>query len=192
MKTWGYLRENSEKAKKAGIDLDTGLKRTGLDEYLKVIFPKTNDWIYDKEIEKTGSKRRPDYRSESLKLIIEFDGLPHYMSPLSIINDQKSTMFYKELGYKVVRIPYFIQLSNKAVKELFGVEVKEPLFDEKIPSLNVKSKCSPAFLCLAGIERMAKEFQRFPEQFETNLKHLKEIGNDFLTGASLLEYFYNR
>ena len=74
---WGFLRETSELAKKAGIDKDTGIHRTGLDEYLKVIFPNINDWIHDKALGKINDityKSRPDYRSETLKLIIEFDG----------------------------------------------------------------------------------------------------------------------
>jgi hypothetical protein len=37
---WGFLRETSELAKKAGKDKDTGLHRTGLEDYLKVIFPQ--------------------------------------------------------------------------------------------------------------------------------------------------------
>ena len=75
-KNWGFLRETSELAKKAGIDKDTGLVRTGLNEYLDVIFPDTHDWQHDKAFgEHDGFKYkiRPDYRSDSLKLIVEFD-----------------------------------------------------------------------------------------------------------------------
>ena len=32
-KVWGFLRETTELAQKAGIDKDTGLIRTGLNEY---------------------------------------------------------------------------------------------------------------------------------------------------------------
>ena len=40
---WGFLRETTALANKAGIDKATGLHRTGLEKYLKVIFPQTND-----------------------------------------------------------------------------------------------------------------------------------------------------
>ena len=50
MNKWGFLRETAELAKKAGIDKDTGLHRTGLENYLEVIFPKINDWIHDKAL----------------------------------------------------------------------------------------------------------------------------------------------
>ena len=47
---WGFLRETEESAKKAGVDPDTGLHRTGLEKYLKVIYPMVNDWIHDQSI----------------------------------------------------------------------------------------------------------------------------------------------
>lgn len=190
MAKWGFLRETTEQAKKAGIDKDTGLHRTGLNEYLKVIFPDVSDWVHDKVFpyacngKKT--RRKPDYRSDSLKLIIEFDGIQHYTDPLNILNDEESVKFYESCGFKVVRIPFFIQLSNDAVKTMFGVDVKEPLFDESIPSLGIKGKNTPAFLCPAGIERMRKELLRFPGQYAVNKKFLEKEGNPFLTGIAYL------
>lgn len=192
---WGFLRETKEKAKKAGIDPDTGLHRNGLDEYLEVIFPDTNDWIHDKMIDDLPngitSKRRPDYRSKSLNLIVEFDGLQHYTDPDKILNDAEAIKFYEGLGYKVVRIPYFVQLTNKVVKQLFGVDVSEPLFDETVPSLGVKGKNTPAYLCGAGIDRMAKEFHKFPEQYKINLDFIKAANDEYHSGAELLERLYN-
>ncbi|MBO4441668.1 DUF559 domain-containing protein [bacterium] len=189
-KVWGFLRETVEKAIHDDIhhpDI-TGLKRTGLEEYLKVIFPNTNDWIHNKALGK-GYKIRPDYRSDSLKLIIEFDGLQHYTNPKNIEKDDKNTKIYKSCGYKVVRIPYFIQLTNKAVEQMFGVKVKEPLFDGKIPSLSISN--SPAFLCPAGLQRMAEEFAKFPEQYEVNRQALEKAGNPYLSGVELLEKAVN-
>lgn len=195
MKQWGYLRETTADAKKAGVDPDTRLCRTGLEEYLKVIFPDTNDWIHDKAICKMLDgkvlRTRPDYRSETRMMIVEFDGVQHYSNPDVILRDVQNTANYEKLKYKVVRIPYFIQLTNKAVKELFGVIVEEPLFDVRYASLGA-SRGSPAYLCPAGLERMAKDFLRFPKQYHINLKALKDCDNDILTGASLLEAAYNR
>ena len=189
---YGFLRKTKEQAEKAGPDLVTGVCRTGLDEYLEVIFPGV-EWIHDKT---TGlldhgkkSRRRPDYRSEELKMIVEFDGIQHYTSPLQIEKDYLSTCFYEHYGYKVVRIPYFIQLSNNAVKTLFGVDVDVELFDESLPSLNVEDKCCPSFLCSLGVERMAHEFRSFPEQYFANINHL-DTYRDIYSGKSLLERAY--
>lgn len=191
MPKWGFLRETRELAVKAGIDKDTGLHRTGLDEYLEVIFPEISDWEHDKTfphiVDGKKCRKRPDYRSETLKLIIEVDGLPHYTNPQNILKDKETTLLYESFGYKVVRIPYFIQLTNNAVKQLFDRDVEEPLFDENIPSLGVKGNNTPAFLCYAGIERMKEEFRKFPEQYQTNKKFLLESGDLYLTRVDLIE-----
>lgn len=186
---WGFLREDAADANKAGLDVDTGLHRTGLEEYLAVIFPDINDWIHDKALGKANGKtyrNRPDYRSETLKLIIEFDGMPHYTSPNNILRDDKNTKLYKNLGYKVVRIPYFIQLTNDAVKKLFNINVREKLFNPSIPSLGKNGQNTPAYLCPAGVERMKKEFSQFPEQYKVNKEFLRQQNDPFLTGVDLI------
>ena len=191
---WGFLRETEALAKRAGIDKDTGLHRTGLENYLKVIFPKIDDWIHDKAlgmVNGTLYRSRPDYRSEELKLIIEFDGLQHYTKPDIIEKDLKTTELYINLGYKVVRIPYFIQLTNKAVKTLFDVDVPEELFDETISSLGIEGQNTPAYLCSAGVKRMAGEFEKFPEQYKTNMDFLKKQNDPYKSGVPFLENEYN-
>jgi hypothetical protein len=190
MNKWGFLRENTKNAIKAGIDKETGLHRTGLEEYLKVIFPDINDWIHDMplgKIDGVNNKIRPDYRSELLKLVVEFDGVHHYQKPHIIENDTAKTKRYEEYGYKVVRIPYFIQLTNTAVKTLFNVIVEEPLFDVNIPSLSPSSYNTPAYLCPIGIERMIREFKQFPDQLEVNYRHLIKFNSEFTTGISYLK-----
>lgn len=194
MNKWGFLRETSNAAQKAGIDRDTGVHRTGLEEYLAIIFPTVKDWVHDRALGEVAGRKirsRPDYRSEQLKLIVEFDGLQHYTKPDKVQNDADLTTLYQSLGYKVVRIPYFIQLSNKAVKTLFEVDFPEPLFDESIPSLGIKGLNTPAYLCPAGVKRMAQEFKRFPEQYRVNINVLKHQGNSFLTGVEFLEREFN-
>lgn len=195
MKNWGFLRETNLLAKKAGIDKDTGLHRTGLDDYLKIIFPEIDDWIHDKTLGMVNGKMyrsRPDYRSETLKMIVEFDGLQHYTKPDIIEKDLKTTELYESFGYKVVRIPYFIQLTNKAVKTLFDIDVPIELFDDKISSLGIESQNTPAYLCPAGVKRMAEEFTKFPEQYKTNIDFLKKQNNSFRTGVEFLENEYNK
>ncbi|KGF17040.1 hypothetical protein HMPREF1640_08045 [Prevotella sp. S7-1-8] len=189
---WGFLRETKYMAEKAGLDKDTGLHRTGMEDYLKVIFPEipAEEWIHDQSIKASGRRSRPDYRCETLKLIIEFDGVQHYQKPDRIRSDNENQRFYEELGYKVVRIPYFIQLSNNVVKSMFDRNIDEPLFDESIPSLGIKGKNTPAYCCPLGIKRMAREFIYYPEQYITNLKALKNENDDFLTGVSILEEEY--
>lgn len=189
---WGFLRETEVAAQKAGIDKDTGLHRTGLEVYLKTIFPDVDDWVHDKAVPHLivnckSCRRRPDYRSEKLKMIVEFDGLQHYTNPDIIERDIESTNIYECFGYKVVRIPYFIQLTNRAVKVMFNVDVLEELFDEKVPSLSINGRNTPAYLCHAGVKRMIEEFNKFPEQYKVNVDFLKTLADRFKSGIELLE-----
>ena len=190
---WGFLRETNKKAKEAGVDKDSGLHRTGMEEYLAVIFPEiqADEWIHDQAIDGISDKKRPDYRCERLKLIIEIDGIPHYQSPKKIKVDIENQKLYEKHGYKVVRIPYFIQLSNSVVKLIFDREdIKETLFDESIPTFCIKKENTPAFCCPAGLKRMAQEFLNFPNQYKVNLKALEDANDDFFTGVSLLKKEY--
>lgn len=191
---WGFLREDAQKAEKAGADKNTGLPRTSLKEYLDVIFPKVKDWVHDQSIGmKLDGKKlriRPDYRSDKLKLVVEFDGTQHYEKPDIILRDLRNTESYRRLGYKVVRIPYFIQLTQEAVKTLFGVKTG-PLFDGKYPSLGT-GRGSPACLPYTGLMRMARVFLLFPEQYKVNVEALKKDDDDFLTGVSRLEKIYKK
>lgn len=188
---FGYLRETQKHVEKDPIDPVTGICRTSLPDYLNAIYPDINDWIFDKStglIDKdTGKKslRRPDARSEKLKLIVEIDGLPHYQNPDIILRDEISTKFYEDYGYKVVRIPYFIQLSNNAVKTLFDKECNIELFDESHSSMSPELRNTPAYMCPLGIERMNNEFSRFPGQLNVNMKHLK----NYESNISGLEFF---
>lgn len=137
-----------------------------------------------------GLRIRPDYKSDALKLIVEFGGIQHYTNSLQIIKDFENTKKYEALSYKVIRIPYFIQLSKTAVKTLFGIDTHD-LFDDKIPSLSTKSQNTPAFLCPQGIIRMASDFLKFPEQYKSNIDAL-EKEDETLSGVKYLEDTYLR
>lgn len=160
-----------------------------------MIFPSVNDWVHDKTtgliLNNKKLRKRPDYRSNRLKLIIEYDGLPHYQKPDIILKDYSDTKLYERFGYKVVRIPYFIQLTRSSVKQIFDVDCDFELFPENVPSLNIKSCNTPAYLCNAGIMRMANEFRLFPEQYQVNIEYLKSLNNEYLTDALLLEREYS-
>jgi len=182
-----YIRETREMAEKAA-NKDSESKFVGLDDYLKFLFPGKT-WIHDKPFGKRGGqcyRIRPDFLCEDEKIIIEFDGLQHYTNPLNIRKDRENQKIYESLGFKVVRIPYFINLTTDVVKEMFGISVKRNLFDSIYPSMSVKWQNTPAFCCYDGILRMAKEFKRYPKQYEVNIRQLEADNDDELSGASLL------
>lgn len=63
---------------------------------------------------------RENEKQVSKEPIDPITGLPRttLKEYLNIIRDDTSTKFYEDYGYKVVRIPYFIQLSNDTVEQL--------------------------------------------------------------------------
>ena len=188
---FGFLREDTRRANFKGSDDIYKIKRTGLEVYLSVIFPSVNDWVHDESIgEINGVKYRfrPDYRSESLKMIVEFDGIGHYNDPTIVLDDIRKTSLYESAGYKVVRIPYFIQLTNDVVKQMFDVEMDRKLFDETIASMSIRWKNTPAFLCHLGVKRMADEIVKYPQQMEVNLSELRREENLYDNGSELSGY----
>ena len=183
-----YIRETREMAEKAAMH-NPESKFIGLDDYLPFLYPNKT-WIHDKPFGKRGGQSyriRPDFLCEEVKLIIEFDGLQHYTNPLNIRKDFENQAIYESLGFKVIRIPYFINLTTDVVRETFGINVHGNLFDPNIPSMSVKWQNTPAFCCYEGIIRMAEDFKRYPQQYEVNMRQLEADNDEGLSGASLLK-----
>ncbi len=188
---WGFLRETQRKAEESGLDKDTGLCRTGLEKYLQVIYPEidSSEWVHNKQVG-NGCSKRPDYRCEKLHLIIEFDGVLHYQKPEDIIRDIENQMEYETLEYQIIRIPYFIQLTNEVIEQLFGRKVEEQMFPPSVPSMGIKGKNTPAFCCIEGLKRMASDFRKFPQQYEVNKAALEKVNKEYLTGIKELDKYY--
>ena len=67
-----------------------------------------------------GRRFRPDYHSDRHKLVVEFDGDQHYRSSRVILGDVERDAFFTASGFRVIRIPYFVQLSHAVIMHLFG------------------------------------------------------------------------
>lgn len=197
---WGFIREKQEQADKAGITTVNGINicRTGLKKYLLVVFPQIpeGEWHDDKRCDEIYNKIRrgikPDFwcNYENSKYVIEFDGPDHYNKPDEIRKDKEKQEIYEKFGYTVIHIPYFIQLTNEVVKTMFGVEVHEELFDPNIPSMASKGRNTPAYCCPAGLIRMAKDFMKYPQQYQVNIAALEKENDEFLTGCEMLKQAY--
>lgn len=172
---WKYLRETSGRY----FNPD---RNTPLCDYLEAIFP-SRAWVYNRRVEKQiqlarGSKKtrqfRPDARCEELDLIVEFDGLPHYQDIMRVIDDQERDGYFESLGYTVVRIPYFIQLSNVNIQHLFHVDVAEPMCQLRYSFFDTGGRAhgldiAPGSMCELGVERFVKDFKSFPKDTQEAL-----------------------
>lgn len=135
------------------------LNEYGLGEnYIKPMYG--NDVICDKQF--PGHKFRPDFRIDSQKLIVEYDGFYHYTDPKVIMFDIKKAEILNQAGYKIVRIPYFVQLtSQNIIEEVFkihGIDISNLDFTGvnyiDYPQGFISDDCHlPAEYCELGINR---------------------------------------
>jgi hypothetical protein len=128
----------TRKAKVGGLSPGKKDKKTKkimgdtIKEVLEVFIPekKYGKIQVRKTLKKLGyegkSNIEPDYFYESLGLIFEFDGPNHYNDSLKIMKDErkyKNLKYIKKNGsdvvFKIIRIPYFVQLSKDVAKFLF-------------------------------------------------------------------------
>lgn len=122
-----------------------------LNEYLR-----EGEWIHDKSFL---CKMRPDYRNDSTKTIVEFDGYLHYTSAKRIISDKIKDELYINNGYHVIRIPYFVQLSEQVIYNLFEIDID---YKQNYPHGFIDKTCIlPADFCSLGIEKFKNDLKRF-------------------------------
>ena len=204
--------ENMGKKKKVDIE-NTGLRqKPGADgiEYdfhmtsvLKKLFPKIKweDWIQESAVYdlngnslKTPKKRdyTPDFRNDDLKLIIEIDGAgarysSHYCDPYECFKNSRGTKLFEQLGYKVIRIPMYIQLDAEMIKFYFGNDYPEKLYQAAdCHGFLHREIALPASFCEAGIERFKKEMDSIPssvcnkiiETLKCRIKQYMNLGID--------------
>ena len=146
------------------------LTEKGLESILKEIY--TNDeFIRDKTIPNSQTRYRPDFRCEKLKLIVEFDGDSHYKRALRIKKDSLKDQIYRGLGYRIVRIPYFVQIETLTIENLFGVNFKYP---QKYPHGFIDKKATlPCDFCELGIRQFENDLKKFSYIKDDIIKSLK-------------------
>lgn len=142
-----------------------------LGEIFSEILPN-KQFIHDKTVPNSNCKMRPDYRFEDLKLIVEFDGNRHYQQVEVILKDEQKDNIYKKLGYRIVRIPYFIQMTNKLLQGLFNQEfVYTQVYPHGFIDDNV---ILPATFCELGIKRFLNDLENFANYREDIILSLQK------------------
>jgi very-short-patch-repair endonuclease len=118
---------------------------------------------------------RPDYYSESHRLIVEFDGDQHYRSSKVILGDIERDAFFATNGFRVIRIPYFVQLSRAVIADLFGDLAHTTHDFLHFPHGFIASTVvMPADFCELGIARFEDDLTRFGYIAGAILQSLRE------------------
>lgn len=148
------------------------LTEKNLGEILKIIKPDYV-FIHDKSVPESINKRlRPDYRNDALQLILEFDGDSHYCKAERVIKDKIKDDDYIQLGYKVFRIPYFIQMNTNLLEIIFNENIS---FMQEYPNGFIDKKAVlPADYCEKGIESFLIDLERFSYCRKEIIQSLKD------------------
>jgi len=129
-------------------------------------------FIHNKQLCK-GIQYRPDFKCDDLMLIIEFDGYHHYDNTKTQIRDKEKHSLYKDMGYTLIRIPYFIQLTEKVYEQLFINEGYDLGIDRSTlvtypHGFHDPKALMPSDFNIVGLDlfmkQMAREFR--PQQYE--------------------------
>jgi hypothetical protein len=109
---------------------------------------------------------RPDILVSDIRLIIEFDGPLHYTEAHASVGDLIKDEVYAKHGYRVIRIPYYIQLTEEVIETLFnGIKYEKPNIWFTYPHGFLYYQVAvPADFCETGIERFRKDLIIFADQ----------------------------
>lgn len=118
--------------------------------------------IFDQRVPSVARSFRPDYRSERYKLIVEFDGDQHYRSAKRVIDDTTKDQILTDTGYRVIRIPYFVQMTEPVISGLFGDRITDRgPFKDFLHGFIAKTVVFPADFCELGVIRFLDDLNRF-------------------------------
>lgn len=115
-----------------------------------------------RELTVPGSRRRWDmaYEINQQTTVVEFDGDAHYWNSLKIKVDLEKDAVAEKLGYKVVRIPYWVQLTTETLSYYFGLE---KTIKQNFPHGFITTKIFPASFSELGVNRFRKELIGLPQ-----------------------------
>jgi hypothetical protein len=118
--------------------------------------------LYDVRVPSITRQFRPDYRSENHKLIVEFDGDQHYRSAKHVLEDKTRDKILIEAGYNVIRIPYFVQMTDPVIGLLFDNYISDRTSFKDFPHGFISSTVVfPADFCELGVARFLDDLTRF-------------------------------
>lgn len=156
---------------------ETGPGNNSLEKILKILFPG-REWLHNKQMKDENNQSvpvigqksfRPDFRCDELKMIVEFDGdsktrSNHYSIAKTVILDRLKDQKCKELGYRVIRIPVYIQLDKEMIQYYFDIIHEDLLYSTSGEHGFMHEDITlPADFCEIGVERFKAEMAEFPQ-----------------------------
>ena len=119
-----------------------------------------SSWM-GREVKLPDSRRRWDmaYESHGRTVVVEFDGDEHYRNTLKFKIDEEKDADAKKHGVRVVRIPYWIQLTTETLAHYFQLSAEVV---QNFPHGFIETKIFPASYCEMGVRRFQREYAALP------------------------------
>jgi len=125
-----------------------------------------------------GRRERWDmvYEGTRGKVAVEFDGDKHYRDTLQIRKDREKDEWANLGGYRVVRVPYWVQLTSETLEYYFGLEAE---IIQNFPHGFITTKVFPASFCELGIARFERELNSLPNAVRRSvISSLRDRANE--------------
>jgi very-short-patch-repair endonuclease len=169
------------------ITIEGYLVQAKLEDALRKIVG--NDCWRGREIRLPVGRRRWDmsYEIDGKVTVVEFDGDEHYRNTLKIKIDEEKDQVATELGFRVVRIPYWVQLTKATLRHYFNLTAE---IKQDFPHGFITTKVFPASFCELGVTRFERELISLPVEVRdaviTSLRdRCKEHGNVYVLPSRL-------
>ncbi len=166
------------------------------------IFWPNGDWGSQKRFYYDPNNKRRFYKvdcfSDKMKIIWEYEGPDHYENVWKLRRDEERAQYFKKLGYKFLRWPYWLQLTIDVAKHFFGNDyttnkylsaIKKVYKVEKpeyvlSPGLH-SSKNTPANFVAKGVRRFMQELDELPKSAKAQLaeglrRYIKSVDDKYL------------
>lgn len=138
------------------------LNEQNLGNVLIKLFPK-NEIISQVTVPNT--RYRSDYMVGNT--IIEFDGWRHFTQVNTIMRDRKVKEIWESLDYRVINIPYFVQLDSIMIEKYFGIKTD---YICKFPHGFIdKDALTPDNFCTIGIKRYFSILETLPKEIREQI-----------------------
>ena len=99
-----------------------------------------------------------------IKIAIKLKEPKHYLFPAELIEINKNHWAANNSNYKVIEIPYFIEMSNETFEHYFGRSPHVNIVSDRPSGFEDPQSVLPANYCSMGVNAFLKEIGALPQQ----------------------------
>ena len=170
----------------------TGLSQKTLGKCLKIFYETKffakKKITYYSDIAKKSSYFEADWCLEEKKLIYEYDGPDHYNNVFKIDRDKRKKKELENQNYKIVIVPFYVQLTKDIAKHYFENKYTEEKYYKAIKMLYGankeseilapgwhKTKHTIANFVNEGIDIFLNQIDKFPPSLKSQVKYSLDL-----------------